>query len=121
MSALFSFKNDQKREILTIISILPYTDGFFGSIFYILGRFAIMPHPLPVLMPPSLQFCQKVAKKLILSDEPGQTNFKKVPKWLDLVEPSVEGKMEKWPNSGHFFWEKGPYTSKNFIVGRSSR
>ena len=55
MSALFSFKNDQKREILTIISILPYTDGFFGSIFYILGRFAKMPPP---------QSCQKVAKKV---------------------------------------------------------
>ena len=46
MSALFSFKNDPKREILTIISILPYTDDFFGSIFYILGRFAKMPPPL---------------------------------------------------------------------------
>ena len=55
-------------------------------------------------MPP--QSCQKVAKKWILSDEPGQTNLKKVPKWLDLVEPSVEGKMEKMAKFWSFFWEK---------------
>ena len=38
ISALFSFKNDKKWEMLTIFSILPYTDGFFGSNFYILGN-----------------------------------------------------------------------------------
>ena len=48
ISALFSFKNDQKWEVLTIISILPYTDGFFGLNFYILGRFAKMPPPHPL-------------------------------------------------------------------------
>ena len=67
-------------------------------------------------MDPPLQSCQKVAKKLILSDEPGQTNFKKVPKWLDLVEPSVEGKMEKMAKFWSFFWEKGLYTSTNLII-----
>ena len=46
VSALFSLKNYQKWEIMTIISILPYTDDFFGSIFFILGRFAKMPPPL---------------------------------------------------------------------------
>ena len=30
ISALVSFKNDQKWEILTTFSILPYTDGFLG-------------------------------------------------------------------------------------------
>ena len=59
-------------------------------------------------MPPLLQSCQKIAKKLILIDEPGQTNFKKVPQWLDLVEPSVEGKMEKMAKFWLFFWEKRP-------------
>ena len=106
MSALFSFKNDQKREILTIISILPYTDGFFGSIFYILGRFAKM--PTPSSFNAALRSCKRVAKKWILIDEPGQTNLKKVPKWLDLVEPSVEGKMEKMAKFWSFFWEKRP-------------
>ena len=52
--------------------------AFLDQFFYILRRFAKMP---------PLQSCQKVAKKWILSDEPGQTNLKKVPKWLDLVEP----------------------------------
>ena len=90
--------------------------AFLDQFFYILGRFAKMPPP-PVLMPP-LQSCQKVAKKWILSDEPGQTNLKRVPNWLDLVEPSVEGKMEKLPNSGHFFGEKGRYTSTNLIFDK---
>ena len=43
MWSLFSLKNDQKWWNLTIILILPYTDGVFGSIFYILGRFAKCP------------------------------------------------------------------------------
>ena len=55
-----------------------------------------------------LQSCQKVAKKWILSNESGQTNFKKVPKWLDSMEPSVEGKMEKMAKFWSFFWEKRP-------------
>ena len=59
-------------------------------------------------MDPPLQSCQKVAKKLILIDEPGQTNFKQVPKWLGLVEPSVEGKLEKMAKFWSFFWEKRP-------------
>ena len=64
--------------------------------------------PPPVLMDPPLQSCQKEAKKLILSDEPGQTNLKKVPNWLDLVEPSIEGKMEKMAKFWSFFWGKWP-------------
>ena len=80
-----------------------------------------MPLPPPVLMPPPLQSCQKVAKKLILSDEPGQTNFKKVPKWLDLVEPSVEGKMEKMAKFWSFFGKKGRYTSVNLIFDKILR
>ena len=40
--------NDKKCEILAMFSILPNTDGFFGSIFYILGRFSKLPPPLPL-------------------------------------------------------------------------
>ena len=57
-------------------------------------------------MPPPLQSCQKLANKLILSDEPEQANFKKVPKWLGLVEPPVEGKLEKMAKFWSFFWGK---------------
>ena len=62
--------------------------------------------PPPVLIPTHLQFCEKLGKKLILCDEPGQTNFKKVPRWLGLVEPSVEGKLEKIAKFWSFFWGK---------------
>ena len=31
----YSRQNDKKWEVLTIISILPYTDGFFGFNLYI--------------------------------------------------------------------------------------
>ena len=99
----------KKWEVLTIISILPYTDGFFGSIFYILGRFG------------NPQSCQKVAKKWILSDESGQTNLKKVPKWLDLVEPSVEGKIEKMAKFRSFFWEKRPVYYCKFQICQDFR
>ena len=69
-------------------------------------------------MPPLLQSCQQIAKKLILIDEPEQTNFKKVPQWLDLVEPSVEGKMEKMAKFWLFFGKKGRYGSKNLIFDK---
>ena len=55
-SALFSLKNYQKWEILTIISILPYTDGFFGSIF--LYFYMICQNAPP-------QACQKVGEEWI--------------------------------------------------------
>ena len=73
--------------------------AFLGQWFYILGQFTKMPP----------QSCQKKeAKKWILSDESGQTNLKNVPKLLDLVKPSVEGKIEKMAKFRSFFWEKSP-------------
>ena len=41
----FSLENDQKRQMLAVFSILPYTDGFVGYIFDILRRFAKIPPP----------------------------------------------------------------------------
>ena len=120
ISALFSFKNDQNWEIFTIFSILPYTDGFFGSIFYILGIFAKIPPPLLLLQfqgpppPPPPPILPKISKKVDLSDKPGQTNLKKMSKWLDLVKPSVEGKMEKMAKFWSFFWGKRPVYQYKF-------
>ena len=86
--------------------------------------------PPPVLMPPPLQSCQKVAKKLILSDEPGQTNFKKVPKWpVWWIQKSHQyrvkwKKWSKFPIFGHFWRKKGPiylckfdFCPKELILG----
>ena len=90
--------------MLTIFSILLYTDGFLGSIFDILGRFAKMPSP---------KYPQNIAKKRDLSDESRQ-NLKKESKWPDLVDPKshqYKVKWRKWPKFpifGHF--------SSNFLV-----
>ena len=65
---------------MTIISILPYTDGFFGSIFLYFRTICQNAPP---------QSCQKVAKKWILINESGQKKSNKVLKWPDLVEPSA--------------------------------
>ena len=53
---------------MTIISILPYTDGFFGSIFLYFRTICQNAPP---------QACQKVAKKWILSNESGQKKIEK--------------------------------------------
>ena len=64
------------------------------------------------------QYCQKKAKQWILIDDSGKKKLKKVPKWPDFVEPSVQGKMEKMAKFWSFFWEKCRYTSVNMILTR---
>ena len=86
ISALSLLKNDAKQDLF-FLSILPYTDGFLGSIFDILGRFA--------KMSPPPKYSQNVAKKRILSNESGQ-NLKKEPKWPDLVDPKSHQYRVKW-------------------------
>ena len=77
-----------------------------------LDKFFIFLDDLPKCPPPSNLV--KKEQKSGSSDEPGQTNLKKVPKWLDLVEPSVEGKMEKMAKFWSFFWGKRPVYEYKF-------
>ena len=66
-----------------MFSILPNTDGFFGSIFYILGRFSKLPPPSPSKI---FSKSSRKTKKRILSDESGQ-KFEKSAKMARFGRP----------------------------------